>query len=86
MCLQRNNLLCPVHDSTICFDRSTDDIVVVLEVNDNDFRGRGLVLLFSNTHERVGFECLPSAISQASKEVQWLLGKLTHELNPIDDC
>jgi hypothetical protein len=37
LCLQRDNLLGPVHDSTICFDRSFHYIVIVFEVNYDDF-------------------------------------------------
>ena len=56
MGLERNNLLRPVHNRTVGLDRSSDDIIVVLELDDNYFGG--FTLLFSYTDERVGFECL----------------------------
>ena len=37
LCLERNNLLRPVHDGTIGFDRSPNYIIVLLEVDDDDF-------------------------------------------------
>ena len=58
LCLERNNLLCPVHDSTIGFDWSPDDIVTVLKVDDYDFGRCCFVLLLADTNEGIGFECL----------------------------
>jgi hypothetical protein len=47
LCLERNDLFRPVHDGTIGFDRSPDDIVIVFEINDNYFGG--FAFLFSYT-------------------------------------
>lgn len=58
MCLQRNDLLGPVHDGTIRLDRSANDIIIVFEIDDYDFGGGAFVLLFADTNERVRFECL----------------------------
>lgn len=58
MCFQRDNLLRPVHNSTIRFDGSSDGIIVVLEVDDYDFGGGGFIFLFANADEGVGFEGL----------------------------
>jgi len=47
-----------VHDGTVRLDRSSDDIVILLEVDDYDFGGGGLVLLLAHTYEGIGFEGL----------------------------
>ena len=36
LCLQSNNVSMPVHDSTVCFNRSTNNLIVVPEVDDID--------------------------------------------------
>jgi hypothetical protein len=43
-----NDLARPVHDGTVGLDGTSDDIVVVLEVDNEDLGGRGFVLLLSN--------------------------------------
>jgi hypothetical protein len=58
LCLKRNDLLGPVHDGTISLNWSADDIVTVLKVDDYDFGRCCFVLLFTNTNEGIGFECL----------------------------
>lgn len=47
-----------MHDGAVGLDWSSRDIVAVLEVDDDDFGGCGLVLLLSNADVVVGFECL----------------------------
>jgi hypothetical protein len=47
-----------VHNGTVCLDRSSDGIIVVLEVDDYDFRGGGFIFLFTNANEGVRFEGL----------------------------
>lgn len=58
LCLQRDDLLRPVHDGTIRLDGSSDGIIVVLEVDDYDFGGGGIILLLADADEGVGFEGL----------------------------
>jgi hypothetical protein len=58
LCLERNNLLRPVHNGTIGFDGSPNDIVGLFKVDDNDFGLRGFIFLFSYTYEGIRFECL----------------------------
>lgn len=84
--LQRNNILGPVHDSTIGLDRSSNDIATVLEFDDYDFRGGGSSLLFADAYEGIGFEGLEYGISSALNEWHAQFEKLTQELNPIDAC
>jgi len=53
LCLEGDDLACPVHNGTVCLDRATDDIIAILEVDDEDFWRRGFVLLISDADERV---------------------------------
>jgi hypothetical protein len=63
LCLERNDLLAPVHDGTISFDWSPNDIIALLEVYDDHFGLRGFILLLSYTNEGVGFEGLGSLLA-----------------------
>jgi hypothetical protein len=51
---QSDDLLRPVHDGTVGLDGSSDNIVPLLQVDDNNFRRRGTGLLFAYANERVG--------------------------------
>ncbi len=56
--LERDDELTPVHDGTVGLDGSTDDIVVVLEIDDDDL-GLGFIAdPLTHTDEPVRFECL----------------------------
>ena len=56
--LEGDDLALPVHDSTVSLDGSPCDIVVVLELDDDDFWLGSFALLLANADVRVGFECL----------------------------
>lgn len=56
--LEGDDLALPVHDSTVGLDGPPCDIVVVLELDDDDFGLGGFALLLADAHVRVGFECL----------------------------
>ena len=58
LCLQGNDLLRPVHDSTIGLDRPPHDTIVVLEIDDNDFRGCIVVGFFAYAYVVVRFQRL----------------------------
>lgn len=58
LCLEGNDLLCPVHDCTIGLDWASRDIVALLQVDDDNFRLCGIVLLLPNADEAVGLERL----------------------------
>jgi len=47
-----------MHDRTVSLDRSADDAVVVLEIDDDDFGGGIFVGFLANANEVVGFQCL----------------------------
>lgn len=55
LCFQGNNISRPVHDGTVCINRTLDDLIVVLEVDDDDLRFVGLVDLLSHANIVVGF-------------------------------
>ena len=48
--LEGNDLASPVHDGTVGLDGPPRDVVLVLELDDDDFGRGSLVLLFSDTH------------------------------------
>jgi len=48
--LEGNDLLVPVHDGTICVDRSLDDFIVVFEINDDNLRFVFIVNFLSNAN------------------------------------
>jgi hypothetical protein len=51
--------LSQVHDGTVCANRSPDDIVGVLEVDDDGLGGRvGFVVDLAHANVLVGLECL----------------------------
>lgn len=68
--LKRNNLLGPVHNGTVGLDRSANNIVAILEFDDDYFRGGGLILLFADADEGIGFEGLKLDVSQRSEELR----------------
>ena len=51
--LEGDDLTRPVHDGTVGLDGSSDDIVVVLEVDDQDLGRRRVILLVPDADERV---------------------------------
>jgi hypothetical protein len=53
-----DDLAVPVHDGTVGLDRPSRNVVAILELDDDNLGLRGLVLLFSDAHVVVGFECL----------------------------
>ncbi len=67
MSLKRNDLLGPVHDGTVSFDRSANNIAAILKFDDNNFGGCGLVFLFADADEGIGFEGLQVDVSQGLK-------------------
>lgn len=73
-----------MHDSTICFNGSADDIVILFQVDDYDFRRGGFVLLLADADEGIGFECLDSPSAKGAQQIRRENDLLTHELNPID--
>ena len=63
-CFESNDVLGPVHDGAVGANRSPDDIVGVLEVDDDGLGGRvGFGVDLSHANVLVGLECLglPSA-------------------------
>ena len=40
-----------MHNGTICLDRTSDGIIVVLEVDDDDFGGGGAFFCLANADE-----------------------------------
>ncbi len=48
-----DDLLVPMHDGTISFDRLPNDVVVILHVDDDDFGGIGRLLRLANAYEGV---------------------------------
>ena len=80
---ERNDLLVPVHDSAIGLDWPLGDLIVVLEVNDDDFGiARALGVLLSDTDIVVGFKRLRTINIDSPRPLMSV--KLTHELKPID--
>lgn len=72
-----------MHEGTVCLDRSLHDIVVVFEVDDDDFRSR-ISNLLANADVAVGFEGLTGC-----EQAPDMLGKnisLTQPLKPMDAC
>jgi hypothetical protein len=55
---KRNDGLFPVHDGTVGLDGAAHDIVVVLQVDDDDFGLGGLVQLLADAEVVVGLERL----------------------------
>lgn len=51
--LESNDLLVPVHDSTVGLDRPACYVVAILELDNDNFGLSGFVLLFPNANERV---------------------------------
>jgi hypothetical protein len=50
-----NDLLVPVHDGTIGLDRSSNDLIVMFKVDNNDFRVSIFAEFLANANEVVGF-------------------------------
>lgn len=84
LCLESDDLFVPVHNSTVGFDRSSDDIVIVLQIDNHDFGGCGSRLCFSDAYEGIGFESLDRMSADALQRGYGVGEILTHELNPID--
>lgn len=58
ICLEGNDLFVPVHKGTISLDWSSDDLIVIFEVDNDDF-GIGIFSEFlTNTNEVIGFQGL----------------------------
>lgn len=57
--LERNDLLGPVHKGTICLDRPPDELIVVLEIDDYNFRG-SIPYLLANADVVIRFKSLVS--------------------------
>ena len=53
--LERNDLSRVVHDRAICVDRSLNDFIVILEVDDYDLRFVFFIKLLPNAYEMIGF-------------------------------
>ena len=58
LCLECNDLFSPMHDGTIGLNRSLNYIIIVLEIDYDDFRTCALGICLSNTDIMVGFESL----------------------------
>ena len=56
--LQCDDELVPVHDSTVCLDRPSYDIVGILQINDYYFWLGIVIDLLPHTDVMVRFECL----------------------------
>lgn len=57
--LQSNNGFSQVHNRTVCADRSADDIVCVLQVDDDGLGGGvGIIVDLAHANVLVGFESL----------------------------
>ena len=82
ICFERNNLFGPMHKGTICLDRSPDDFIVILEIDDYHFR-ISISDLLANADVVIGFESL-----LACEQIRRMLRAadlLTQVLKPMDD-
>ena len=70
--LEGDDHLAPVHDGAVSLDRSTGEIVVVLEVDDDDLWLGVIVDPLTNTDETVRFQRLHARLAAV---------KLDHQLN-----
>lgn len=73
--LQRNDLLVVVHDGTVGLDGPPNDVVAILEVDYDDFGGRGLVGLLPDADVRVGFKGLASGSIPTSRKPLRSMGR-----------
>lgn len=64
MCFECDDLLVPVHDSTVGVDGPPYDFIVVLEVDNDDLRFVFFVEFLPDANERVGFECLSGELAK----------------------
>ena len=78
---ERNDELVPVHDGAVSLDRSANDIVGILEVDDDDFGLRVVVNLLTDADIVIGFKSLLACVSEVRKAH---CAVLTQELKPID--
>jgi hypothetical protein len=56
--LERNDLLVPVHDSTISLNGPSDDIVSIFQLDDDHFWLGGFIYFLADAKELVGLERL----------------------------
>lgn len=82
VCFKRDNLLSPVHKSTVGLDRSPDNFIIVLKVDDYDFRS-GISDLLTNADVVVGFKSLVA--NEYALVRSAAAGPLTQELKPIEE-
>jgi len=82
VCFKRDNLLSPVHKSTVGLDRSPDNFIIVLKVDDYDFRS-GISDLLTNADVVIGFKSLVANEYAPVKSA--VAEPLTQELKPIEE-
>ena len=58
ICFERDDLLGPVHEGTVCLDWSPDDFIVVLKVDDDNFGGGIFAEFLANADIIIGFKSL----------------------------
>lgn len=84
LCLECNDLLIPVHDSTVRVDRPPYDFIVIFEVDNDNLRFVIFVDFLANADEGIGFESLDGKSAQQLLMSNKALYRLTQLLKPID--
>ena len=82
--LEGDDQLVPVHDGAVSLDRSTGDIIVVVEVDDDDLWLGVIIEPLTNADESVRFQRLYARLAAVKLDHRAQRRSLTHELKPMD--